>query len=98
MAAKIGVPTRILILLCLMYFITYIDRVNFSTAGNVIQSTFKLSNAQFGQVFSAFAIPYLVIQFFGGAIADRFGPRRFITARTSMSPSVPLAFPIVGAL
>ena len=61
---KVSVPARILALLCLMYFITYIDRVNFSTAGNVIQSTFKLSNAQFGQVFSAFAIPYLIIQFF----------------------------------
>jgi sugar phosphate permease len=74
------VPTRILVLLCLMYFITYIDRVNFSTAGNVIQSTFQLSNAQFGQVFSAFAIPYLIIQFFGGSIADRFGPRRTLLA------------------
>ena len=73
---KIGVPTRVLILLCLMYFITYIDRVNISTAGHVIQSDFKLSNAEFGQIFSAFAIPYLIIQFFGGAIADRFGPRR----------------------
>ncbi len=77
---KLGVPRRILVLLCLMYFITYIDRVNFSTAGSVIQGTFKLSNAQFGQVFSAFAIPYLIIQFFGGAIADRFGPRRTLLA------------------
>ena len=80
MAAKLSVPTRILVLLCLMYFLTYLDRVNFSTAGNVLQSTFKLSNAQFGQVFSAFAIPYLIIQFFGGSIADRFGPRRTLLA------------------
>jgi sugar phosphate permease len=69
------VPSRVLTLLCLMYFITYIDRVNISTAGHIIQSDFKLSNTQFGQIFSAFAIPYLIIQFFGGAIADRFGPR-----------------------
>src|ERR1700761_905424 len=80
MAARLSVPTRILVLLCVMYFITYIDRVNFSTAGNVIQNTFKLTNAQFGQVFSAFAIPYLIIQFFGGSIADRFGPRRTLLA------------------
>ncbi len=77
---RIGVPTRILIALCLMYFITYIDRVNISTAGTVIKSDFRLTNTDFGLVFSAFAIPYLVIQFFGGAIADRFGPRRTLTA------------------
>ena len=77
---KISVPTRILIVLCLMYFITYIDRVNISTAGNVIKSDFQLTNTDFGLVFSAFAIPYLIIQFFGGAIADRFGPRRTLLA------------------
>ncbi len=77
---KISLPTRILVLLCLMYFITYIDRVNISTAGNVIKSDFNLSNQQIGQVFSAFALPYLIIQFFGGAIADRFGPRRTLLA------------------
>jgi len=80
MTRRIGVPTRILIVLCLMYFITYIDRVNISTAGNVIKSDFALTNTDFGLVFSAFAIPYLVIQFFGGAIADRFGPRRTLLA------------------
>jgi sugar phosphate permease len=80
MVRKVSVPTRVLILLCLMYFITYIDRVNISTAGHVIQSDFKLSNTEFGQIFSAFAIPYLIIQFFGGAIADRFGPRRTLFA------------------
>ena len=77
---KIGVATKILILLCLMYFITYIDRVNISTAGNIIKTDFHMSNREFGLVFSAFAIPYLVIQFFGGLIADRFGPRRTLLA------------------
>ena len=77
---RVSVPTRILITLCLMYFITYIDRVNISTAGAVIKSDFQLTNTDFGMVFSAFAIPYLIIQFFGGAIADRFGPRRTLMA------------------
>jgi MFS family permease len=73
---KVSAANCVLGLLCLMYFITYIDRVNVSTAGNVIQADFHLTNTQFGEVFSAFAIPYLIIQFFGGQIADRFGPRR----------------------
>ena len=63
-----------------MYFITYIDRVNISTAASVIKSDFTLSNTNFGTLFSAFAIPYLVIQFFGGVIADHFGPRRTLFA------------------
>jgi sugar phosphate permease len=63
-----------------MYFITYIDRVNISTAGTVIKTDFKLTNTEFGWLFSAFAIPYLIIQFFGGTIADRFGPRRTLFA------------------
>lgn len=77
---KLGVSTNILALLCVMYFITYIDRVNISTAGSVIKSDFGLSNQDLGMVFSAFAIPYLIIQFFGGMIADRFGPRRVLLA------------------
>jgi sugar phosphate permease len=67
-------------LLCVMYFITYIDRVNISTAASVIKSDFKINNTNFGELFSAFAIPYLVIQFFGGVIADHFGPRRTLFA------------------
>jgi sugar phosphate permease len=63
-----------------MYFITYVDRVNISTAASVIKSEFSITNTNFGYVFSAFAIPYLVIQFFGGVIADHFGPRRTLFA------------------
>lgn len=73
---KVSAANGVLALLCVMYFITYIDRVNVSTAGNVIQADFHLTNTEFGEIFSAFAIPYLLIQFFGGQIADRFGPRR----------------------
>ena len=59
--------TRIvLVLLCLMYFITYIDRVNVSTAASAFKQEFGLSNTQVGFVFSAFAYPYLVFQIIGG--------------------------------
>jgi MFS family permease len=69
--------TRIvLILLCLMYFITYIDRVNVSTAATAFKQEFGLSNTQVGFVFSAFAYPYLVFQIIGGWLGDRFGARR----------------------
>lgn len=69
----------ILLLLCLMYGITYIDRVNVSTAAAVFGKELQLSNAQVGFVFSAFAYPYLLFQIFGGWVGDRFGARLALT-------------------
>jgi len=71
--------TRVLGLLCVMYFITYVDRVNVSTAAIEFGKEFALSNTQVGFVFSAFAYPYLLFQIIGGWVGDRFGPRRTLT-------------------
>jgi MFS family permease len=68
--------TRVLFLLCAMYFITYVDRVNVSTAAAQFGAELHLSHTQVGFVFSAFAYPYLVFQIIGGWVGDRFGPRR----------------------
>ena len=66
----------VLIMLCIMYFITYLDRVNVSTAAAGFGKEFGLSNTQIGLVFSAFAYPYLVFQVIGGWVSDRFGAKR----------------------
>jgi MFS family permease len=71
--------TMVLVLLCLMYGITYIDRVNVSTAALVFKQDLHLTNAQVGLVFSAFAYPYLIITSFGGWLSDRFGARWALT-------------------
>jgi MFS family permease len=63
-------------LLCLMYLITYVDRVNTGTAGQEIRRAFNLTNLQLGHILSAWAYPYALFQIFGGWIGDRFGPRR----------------------
>jgi MFS family permease len=65
-------------LLCLMYLLTYLDRVNISTAmaSNAFLKEFPLTKTQTGFIFSAFAYPYLLFQVSGGWVADRFGPRR----------------------
>jgi MFS family permease len=73
---RLRVPHVILALLCLMYFITYIDRVNISTAASAIQDEFGFSKTQLGFIFSAFAYPYLVFQVIGGWVGDKFGARR----------------------
>jgi len=69
----------ILAVMCLMYFIAYIDRVNISVAGPLIKQEFGLSATQLGLVFSAFAYPYAAMQIIGGWCADRFGPRLVLT-------------------
>ncbi len=76
---KISAITGVLVLLCLMYGITYIDRVNVSTAALVFKNDLHLSNTQVGLVFSAFAYPYVIFTIFGGALSDRFGARWTLT-------------------
>jgi sugar phosphate permease len=66
----------VLAMLCVMYFITYVDRVNIGTAASEIQKELALTNTQLGLVFSAFAYPYLLFQIIGGFLGDHFGPRR----------------------
>ena len=71
--------SNVLLLLCVMYFLTYIDRVNVSTAASAFGKDLGFSNFQVGLVFSLFAYPYLVFQVVGGWFADRFGPRWTLT-------------------
>jgi sugar phosphate permease len=71
--------TNVLILLCVMYALTYIDRSNVSTAAFVFKQDLHLSNTQVGLVFSAFAYPYLLFQIVGGWLSDRFGARLTLT-------------------
>jgi len=77
--SRVRPTTGVLFLLCLMYAITYIDRVNVSTAATVFRQELHLSNTQVGFVFSAFAYPYLLFQIFGGYVGDRFGARMALT-------------------
>jgi MFS family permease len=66
----------VLILLCAMYFISYIVRQSVSTAMLDIRPEFGLSNTQALFIFSVFGYPYLLFQIIGGMTADRFGPRK----------------------
>jgi MFS family permease len=78
-ARALPATTGVLALLCAMYFINYVVRVNVSTAAAVFQPELGLTNTQVGMVFSAFAYPYLAFQIAGGWVADRFGARRALT-------------------
>ena len=88
----------VLFLLCLMYGITYIDRVNVSTASSVFQKELHLSNTQVAEVFSAFAYPYLIFQIIGGWVSDRFGARRALTISALIWASATVFTGLVGSL
>src|ERR1700739_1533870 len=65
----------ILGLICLMYLITYLDRVIISNTAPEIRSEFGFDAATMGFIFSAFVWGYALFQVPGGWLSDRFGPR-----------------------
>src|SRR6195256_1329056 len=65
----------ILGLICLMYFITYLDRVNISTAAPAISAEFGFDKITMGAIFSSFVWAYAIFQVPGGWLSDRFGAR-----------------------
>src|SRR5258708_26875563 len=69
----------ILVLISLMYLITYLDRVNISTAAPVIAKEFGFDKVTIGIIFSAFVWSYAAFQVPGGWLADRFGARNVLT-------------------
>lgn len=60
--------------------VSYLDRVNISIAGGSIVDAYHLTDVQLGKVFSALVAGYALFQTVGGHLADRFGPRRVLTA------------------
>jgi len=72
---RVKVRHLVLFVLCLMYFIAYIDRVNIAVAGPAIRNELRLSATELGLIFSAFAYPYAAMQIAGGWLSDRFGAR-----------------------
>src|SRR5271154_3298910 len=78
-------PTRrsrgrwyILLLISVMYLITYLDRVNISTAAPEIIKEFGFDKVTMGVIFSAFLWSYALFQVPGGWLSDKFGARRVL--------------------
>ena len=63
---KLGASNRSCSIMCLMYLILYVDRVNISTAAPLIKADLGMNNTQLGLAFSAFAYPYALFQLIGG--------------------------------
>jgi sugar phosphate permease len=65
----------ILGLICLMYLITYLDRVNISNAAPAISKEFGFDKITMAWIFSSFVWAYALFQVPGGWLSDRFGAR-----------------------
>ena len=68
----------VLLIICLMYFIFYIDRVNISTAAPLIQKELGFTATQLGIAFSAFAYPYAFFQIAGGWLGIVWDRARYL--------------------
>ncbi len=68
----------ILLLISVMYLITYLDRVNISTAAPEIIKEFGFDKITMGVIFSAFVWSYALFQVPGGWLSDKFGARRVL--------------------
>jgi len=75
----IAKPTKtrwlILLLISLMYMITYMDRTGISISASAMAKEFGLGETALGVVFSAFLWAYAIGQIPSGWLADRVGPR-----------------------
>jgi MFS family permease len=89
----------VLVLLCALYAILYFDRVNIATAGpNGLNADLHLTPVQFGLAASAFALPYGLLQAFGGLIGDRLGARRTLGVVALLCGVFTIATGLVGGL
>ncbi|MDB5117506.1 MAG: transporter [Mucilaginibacter sp.] len=67
---------RVLVLLCSLTTLTYMDRICISIVGVRIKADLHLSNEQFGWVLAAFALAYALFEIPSGMLGDRIGPRK----------------------
>src|SRR5260370_32006405 len=65
----------VLLLISVMYMITYMDRTGISIAAPSMAREFGFSQTAIGIVFSVFLWAYAIAQIPAGWFADRFGPR-----------------------
>src|SRR5580704_5901104 len=61
------------------YFITYMDRVVFSTAVPEMRKELGISLVQMGAILAAFRYSYAIFQVPGGWLGDKIGPRKALT-------------------
>jgi len=75
-----GKAWLILALLSLESIIAIIDRQNISALKTTLKGVFSMTDTDYGWLVNAFLIPYSISYLICGALVDRFGSRRTLTA------------------
>ena len=75
-AKRTHIRWYVLLLISLMYMITYMDRVVISSALPVVQKEFHFPLETMGYIIASFRWGYALFQIPGGWLGDRIGPRR----------------------
>ena len=70
---------NVVVLLVLLFGITYLDRICISVAGPRIQEELHIGPVGWGWVTGVFTISYCLFEIPSGMLADRIGPRRVLT-------------------
>ena len=77
-------PTRVrhsvLFVVCLVYLITYLDRVNISVAAPLIMKDFNINKLEWGLILSVFSWTYASFQIPIGMLSDKIGARSVLAA------------------
>ncbi len=73
------VRNKMLLVLWLIFLISYLDRVNFSVALPAISAEFGLTAQEKGWVLSAFFVGYGLLQVMAGLLVDKLGARLTMT-------------------
>ena len=71
---------KIIILCFCASILCFLDRVNISVAAHFIMAHYGWNETQMGIIFSAFFAGYVIFMIPGGVLADRYGPKRVLTA------------------
>lgn len=61
------------------YILNFMDRSALSYVIEPLQKEFGLNNAEFGILYSAFGVSYLIMTIVGGLLVDRLGARKILT-------------------
>lgn len=105
-AAPAAAPARrfwdahatVTLLLCVLFAIMYLDRVNISAAATSLKTHFSLSNTEMGVIFSAFSWAYLGSVMFGGWGARKFGAKSTLAASVVIVGLGTIATGLAGGL
>lgn len=88
---------RLVLMVALALFISYIDRGNLATALPVIEKELRLSPEQLGLLGSAFYVTYVIMMIPAGWLADRYGAYRVMAIGLAVWSVATLATGFVGS-